>query len=79
MTPEELIKRLKKEGFGWKKYAESVEAQGFVSPKQHDTMILMLQRVQRIKNARHQKKGKSSPVPEQHSADQEAMDLGAYF
>ena len=40
-----LIDRCKKTGYGWRKFAESVERSGSCSPKQEDTLIMMVQRI----------------------------------
>jgi hypothetical protein len=47
MTNEQqaLIDRCKAAGFGWRKFAESVERSGQCSKKQHDALISMVQRL----------------------------------
>jgi len=40
-----LIDRCKRAGFGWRKFAESVESGGGCSPKQHAALIGMVQRL----------------------------------
>ena len=40
-----LIARCKGAGFGWAKFAESVERSGGCSPKQQDALIRMVQRL----------------------------------
>jgi hypothetical protein len=47
MTDEQqaLIDRCKAAGFGWRKFAESVERSGQCSTKQHDALIGMIQRL----------------------------------
>ena len=42
---QRLIERCKKTGYGWKKFAESVERGGSCSPMQEDTLIKMVQRI----------------------------------
>jgi len=75
MTNQELIDTLKSYGFGWKKFANSVESQGFVTNNQRDTMILMLQKAQRIQRNRSRIKDS----PEQDLSDSEAMSFGVHF
>lgn len=40
-----LIDVCKEAGFGWRKFAESVERSGQCSPKQEDTLCTMKQRI----------------------------------
>ena len=40
-----LIERCKKTGYGWRKFALSVEASGRCSPAQEETLISMVQRI----------------------------------
>ena len=42
---QRLIDRCKKTGYGWRKFAESVERSGKCSPKQEDALIGMVQRI----------------------------------
>lgn len=43
---QELIDKLKKAGFGWSKFATSVESSGRCSEKQEKTMASMLRRIE---------------------------------
>lgn len=40
-----IIDELINAGYGWKKYAENIKAQGWISNKQKETLILMHQKV----------------------------------
>lgn len=42
---QRLIERCKKTGYGWRKFAESVERSGSCSSKQEDALITMVQRI----------------------------------
>lgn len=46
---QRLIDHCKSAGFGWRKFAESVERSGKCSPKQEDTLITMKQRIDTAK------------------------------
>lgn len=41
-----LIEKCRSTGFGWRKYAMSVEQQGYCSPKQEDVLVSMWQKIQ---------------------------------
>ena len=43
---QHLIEKCKSTGYGWRKFAISVEAQGFCSPTQEETLVKMNQKIQ---------------------------------
>ena len=72
-----LIKELKIEGFGWRKFAESVESSGRCSQKQEDTMCRMTQQIfynKRMKSNRFSSYRGCSDI-----SDNEAMRSGDFF
>lgn len=75
---KELISYLRMSGYGWAKFAASVESQGWCSEKQEQTMIRMKQRVrnqaQRVMAARSNWRNYKHDI-----SDCEAMSFGEYF
>lgn len=71
-----LIERCKKAGFGWRKFAESVERSGQCSPKQEDTLCTM---TQRIDQAEAVKAGKFKSYGENNINDCEIMSFGLHI
>ena len=76
-----IIDELIKAGYGWKKYAENVKAQGWISNKQKETLILMHQKLT-AHNILTKRKGRNA----QHGwdrdsdiSDYEAYQSGDYF
>ena len=73
---QRLIDRCKKTGFGWLKFAESVERSGKCSPKQEDALCRM---VQRIDQAEAVKAGKFRSYGKNNINDCEIMSFGLYI
>ena len=72
---QRLINTCIKAGFGWAKYARSVQQQGWCSPKQEDTLVSMYQRVTRGPS----RPGRHDASYDCDISDSEAMSLGEYF
>lgn len=74
---QQLIEKCKRAGFGWRKFAESIEAQGWCSPKQEDTLCLMTQKIDHalaVKNGNFRNSGGEPSI-----SDYEAMRGHDYF
>jgi hypothetical protein len=71
-----LIDCCKKAGFGWRKFAESVESSGQCSPKQEDTLCTMKQR---IDQAEAVKAGKFKSYGKSDINDCEIMTYGLHI
>ena len=70
---QRLIDQCKKAGFGWSKFAESVERSGKCSAKQEDTLCTMKQR---IDLAEAVKAGKFKSYGKNNINDCEIMSFG---
>ena len=79
-TQQNVIDTCKEAGYGWAKFAESVEAQGWCSPKQERVLIGMVARIStaNINKAQRRTKGYDHPGYDNIS-DNEAMRSGDYF
>lgn len=71
-----LVARCKKAGHGWAAFASNVEAQGWCSPKQEDTLCTM---TQRIDLAEARKAGHFKTFGKHDISDGEAMSFGVFF
>ena len=85
-TPEqrELIDKLKKFGYGWKKFAISVEKSGVCSIKQEQTMQGMLAKVSQqsilVTYRKNNKRTSNNDWGDDYgNSDHEAMRSGDYF
>ncbi len=80
---QKLIDKCKKAGYGWKKYAESVEAQGSCTPKQEDKLVEMYQKIQHAecrKNGNFKHSGQNyEGCWDSDVSDSEAYQSGDYF
>ncbi len=72
----DLIDFCKKAGFGWRKFAESVERSGKCSTKQEDTLCTMKQR---IDQAEAVKAGKFRSYGKNNINDCEIMSFGLHI
>lgn len=72
---QRLINTCLKTGYGWAKYARSVQNQGWCTPKQEETLVSMHQRITRgpVRSRRH------DAAYDCDISDNEAMSLGEYF
>ena len=73
---QRLIDHCKSAGFGWRKFAESVERSGKCSLKQEDTLITMKQR---IDQAEAVKAGKFKSYGKNNINDCEIMSFGLHI
>ena len=75
-----LIDTCKENGYGWAKFAESVESQGYCSPRQETTLISMCSRISTAQINKSQRKSKRYDHPGYDNiSDNEAMRSGDYF
>ena len=72
---QEIIDYLQGIGYGWAKFAQSVEKQGWCSDKQYETMVGMKQRILSKRSRRTSGDGYGGIG----CSDSEAMDMGEYF
>lgn len=78
----ELIDYCKKAGFGWKKFAESVELSGKCSPKQEDTLCSMKRRIDHakaVKSGKFKSYSNSKSYYKHNITDCEIMSFGLYI
>lgn len=71
---QQLIDKCKSVGYGWGKFAESVEAQGFCSHNQEETLVKMWQKIQHTEAV---KAGNITP-DYNHCYDSDISDNEAY-
>lgn len=76
-----LIDKCKASGYGWKKFAMSVEAQGVCSPAQEETLVKMWQKIQHTecRKAGNMKNGRDTGDWDSDISDSEAYLSGDYF
>ena len=74
----QLLTQCKNAGYGWAKFAKSVEESGNCSPKQEQTLIKMLCRISTANINKSQRSQYSHPGYDNIS-DNEAMRSGDFF
>lgn len=75
-----LLATCKAAGYGWKKFALSVEAQGLCSILQEDTLVRMHQKITHVKcHAKGNMRGNSNSCWDSDISDSEAYRSGDYF
>lgn len=74
-----IIDSLIKEGYGWKKYAETVKAQGWISDKQKDTLCNMYNRMQSLKKSSSRSRTHVNYFYDSDVSDYEAYQSGDFF
>ena len=79
-----IIDELIKAGYGWKKYAENVKAQGWASNKQKDALCNMYNKLQSVKMAgergrSHGGRERCNYCYDSDISDYEAYQSGDYF
>lgn len=74
-----IIDSLIKAGYGWKKYAETVKAQGWISNKQKETLCNMHNRMQSIKKSSSRSRTHINYCHDSDISDYEACQSGDYF
>lgn len=75
----QIIDELIKAGYGWKKYAENVKAQGWISNKQKDTLCNMYNKLQSVKKAGKRGRSQGNYCYDSDITDYEAYQSGDYF
>lgn len=74
-----IIDELIKAGYGWKKYADNVKAQGWISNKQKDTLCDMYNRMRYMKNRTSRSRSHKNYCYDSDISDYEAYQSGDYF
>ena len=74
-----IIDSLIKAGYGWKKYAETVKAQGWISDKQKDTLCNMYNRMQSLKKSSSRSRTHVNSFYDSDISDYEAYQSGDFF
>ena len=74
-----IIDELIKAGYGWKRYAENVKAQGWISNKQKDTLCNMYNKLQSVKRAGKRRISHGNYCYDSDISDYEAYQSGDYF
>lgn len=73
-----LIEKCKATGYGWRKYAESVEAQGSCSAKQEEKLVEMWLKIQHAESVKF-KPHYNNYCYDSDISDNEAYQSGDYF
>jgi len=77
---QKLIDKCKSTGWGWKKFALSVEAQGFCTPAQEDCLVDMWDKIQRAERRKAGKfKSNRNYCWDSDPSDWEAYQSRDYF
>lgn len=75
-----ILKELKKAGYGWQKFSESVISQGWISDKQRVTIRDMLRKLRSQQcDAQYRRSRYVGGCGSDDISDNEAMSLGEYF
>lgn len=74
-----IIDELIRAGYGWKKYAENVKTQGWISNKQKDTLCNMYNKLQSVKKAVKRGRSHGNYCYDSDISDYEAYQSGDYF
>lgn len=74
-----LIEKCKKAGYGWAKYALSVEAQGWCSPAQEESLVYMWQKITHYECVRAGNIKPDVDCWDSCISDSEAYRSGNYF
>ena len=75
---EYILEQLRKAGYGWQKYAESVGSQEFITDKQRITLRNMLHKL-RSQQASVERYSRRNCEYDDDISDNEAMSFGEYF